>query len=239
MSWEIGGDALATYAGNGGNLSDYLTGADPYIDIVGDDDDDEDDWDDEDIVAALDMVGIDWGKLARQVVDPGGLIRKTAGAVSRRMPRRGRSRRRRRRSPVSQVAAAKAIAGGRVITQVAPTKAREWPLGFDSEQLAPGGIAAGASLDITSRPQVIFRPDRLVVSSSIAGDFLINDIKIGQKSQLINSQALPASMFSETAFGVRMVMDTAQISQDVVIRVTNISLAASRFNAGIIGPIIE
>jgi hypothetical protein len=86
---------------------------------------------------------------------------------------------------------------------------------------------------------VIFRPDRLVVPASLADSFVINDIKVGKNSQMVNGVAIPAAAFSNTAVGVRLKMDTAQISQDVLLSVTNISAAAARFIAALIGPSVE
>lgn len=116
-----------------------------------------------------------------------------------------------------------------------PNRAREYPLGFDSVAT----IAAAASLAVSSRPQVVFRPDRLVIPASIAPNFTLTDIKIGKNSQLVGSSVLPAEVFSQTAVGVRLKLDTAQISQDIVLTVTNISGGAVRFMACLIGPAVE
>lgn len=116
-----------------------------------------------------------------------------------------------------------------------PTSAREYVMGIDSVNT----VAAAASLSIASRPQVVFRPDRIIVPSTIAGSFLINDLKVGKNSQFVNSTAVPAEAFTQGAVGVRLKMDTAQISQDLVVSVTNISAGALRFNAAIIGPAVE
>jgi hypothetical protein len=126
-------------------------------------------------------------------------------------------------------------AGGNVVTQREPTRSKEIPLGFDSVST----IAAAATSDVTSRPQVTFRPDRLVIPSTIAASFLVTDLKIGNKSQFASSTSLPAEVFTQGAFGVRLKMDTAQISQDVTLRVTNLSGGALRFFAALIGPSVE
>ena len=125
--------------------------------------------------------------------------------------------------------------GGQVLRTRAPTKGREYPLGFDSVAT----VAAGATAIITTRPQVVFRPDRLVVPASIASSFLINDLRIGKNSQFVSATALPAEVFTQGAFGVRLKMDTAQIAQDITLNVTNTSAGALRFTAALIGPAIE
>ena len=108
-------------------------------------------------------------------------------------------------------------------------------MGFDSVAT----IAAGASATLTQRPQIIFRPERIVVPAAVAAFFQINDVRVGKNSQLVSAGAIPAATFAETAFGVRLKMDTVQISQDLILQVTNIDVAARRFLAAMIGESVE
>lgn len=123
--------------------------------------------------------------------------------------------------------------------QVAPAqcgpKGRLLILGFDSVTT----IAAGASAIITQRPQVLFQPSRVVVPSSIAPSFLINDLKIGKNSQFTASGSLPAAVFSELSVGVALAMDAATVAQDISLNVTNTSAGALRFTAAMIGESCE
>lgn len=125
---------------------------------------------------------------------------------------------------------------GQVVRSSEPTKSREQILGFDS---GVAGVAAGATLNVVSRPQVVFRPDRLVIPATIAAAFLLNDIRIGRSSQLTSGNPVPCEAFGQTAFGVRLKMDTAQVSMDVALNVTNISAGLLRFLACLIGPSVE
>ena len=68
---------------------------------------------------------------------------------------------------------------------------REFPMGFG---LTP--VANGANVIINANPQVNFRPSRLVVPDSIAPSFMINDFKIGMRSQLVAPGSLPAQSFT-------------------------------------------
>jgi hypothetical protein len=128
----------------------------------------------------------------------------------------------------------RAMAGALLDTRGA-TKSREYPLGFTSA----AAVAAGASSRIIQRPQVPFRIDRLVIPSDLAGLFVIDDVKVGKNSQFAAEGAVPARIFQENAVGVTLKGDTAQVSMDVVISVTNISGAASFFRAAVIGPAVE
>jgi hypothetical protein len=132
-------------------------------------------------------------------------------------------------------AALRAAAPRPQVRTQAPSKSREVVMGFDSVAT----IASAASAKVSQRPQVLFRPDKLVVASSIAAAFLIDDFKVGNKSQFAASGSVSAETFKETAVGVRLMLDTAQVSMDITISVTNISLAAARFLASLIGPAVE
>jgi hypothetical protein len=126
------------------------------------------------------------------------------------------------------------VQAGSLLRSVSPRSSREYALGLGSTS-----VAGQASANINVQPQVIFRPERLVVPSNIAVDFLITDIKVGKNSQLVSTGALPAVMFTENAFGVRLKMDTAQISMFVTISVTNQNPAARNFQGGLVGPAVE
>jgi hypothetical protein len=126
------------------------------------------------------------------------------------------------------------VQSGALLRSVPPRNAREYALGLGSTS-----VAGSSSANINVQPQVIFRPERLVVPSNLAVDFLITDIKVGKNSQLVSTGALPAVMFTENAFGVRLKMDTAQISMFVTVSVTNQNPNARNFQGGLVGPAVE
>lgn len=107
---------------------------------------------------------------------------------------------------------------------------REFPLGFFEED-----IAAGDNADVVSRPQVTFRGERLVIPASVGASFALLDIKVGNKSQLVNSVQLPSAVFAENAIGVRLSMDTASIAQDIALQVLNTTASTHDFSAAIVG----
>lgn len=131
-----------------------------------------------------------------------------------------------------QAAAMKQAQAGVIMRSQPPTKARRLVLPMSST----GVVAAAASTSINSRPQTIaFKPIRITIPATIGPDFTIEDIKVGNKSQLAQSGSLPAEAFVQTAFGVEMDMDTVQTSQDFVLQVTNISGASRTFRAAVFG----
>lgn len=136
---------------------------------------------------------------------------------------------------VQQAALERKLRQGTVLQQYNPMKGRQLILGFAST----GTIAAGATVDIIQRPQLVFRPERVVVPAAIGANFNIADIRIGKNSQFLSAGAIPGAVFSEGAFGVRLKMDTAQIAMDIDLRVTNISAGALNFFAAMIGDSVE
>ena len=147
---------------------------------------------------------------------------------------RGRKRNNAKRQALAQAIARRRVQDGAILRSVPPRNAREYALGLGSTS-----VTGNSSANINVQPQVIFRPERLVVPSNIAVDFLITDIKVGKNSQLVSTGALPAVMFTENAFGVRLRMDTAQISMFVTVSVTNQNPAARNFQGGLVGPAVE
>lgn len=133
---------------------------------------------------------------------------------------------------LQQAAAFKQANSGVVLRDQQPTKARRLVLPMTST----GVVTAGTSSTITARPQTIaFKPQRLVIPATIAPDFTIEDIKVGNKSQLAQSGSLPAEAFTQTSFDIEMDMDTVQTSQDFVLQLTNISGADRTFRAAVYG----
>ena len=137
---------------------------------------------------------------------------------------------RNRQAMLRQLAARQA----RAVVPRPVTKGREYPLGF-----GPVTITAGSSQIIITQPQVPFKGRRLIIPSDFAGAILVNDIKVGKNSQLATSNSLPGRMFTEFAVGVDLSLDTAQISQQVTLNVTNISGASVNFTASLTGAAVE
>jgi hypothetical protein len=123
----------------------------------------------------------------------------------------------------------------KLLRDVPPTSSRIFPLGFVSQ----GTVLPGAQAIIISRPQVIFRGERLSVPSDVAGDFTIDDVKVGKDSQFCAEGPIPARSLQENAWGVHFQLDTAQISQNIQLTVTNISGTARTFRAMLLGSVVE
>lgn len=135
-------------------------------------------------------------------------------------------------APLQNAVAQRLVQNGALLRSMNPTKARKQVLGMVSN----GTIAASGSATITARPQTFaFKPERVFIPATVGPDFTIQDIKVGNVSQLVQSGDLPAEAFSQTSFGIEMDMDTVQTSQDFILQVTNISGGARTFRALILG----
>jgi hypothetical protein len=91
-----------------------------------------------------------------------------------------------------------------------------------------GPIMPSQSAQITARPQrVAFRAERVFISNASdatlgAAAFLVNDIKIGNRSQFSQSGSIPGDMFASVAIDSFVSFETAQTSMDIVMVVTYI-----------------
>jgi hypothetical protein len=118
-----------------------------------------------------------------------------------------------------------------------PRGVRQWPLGF-----GPVLIPNNGTVEVISRPQVLFRPSRFIVPAGAgnSANFSLIDLKIGQRSQFGNANAVPAAVFSEVATDTLFTFDTAQIAQDITITVQNLDATTSHtFSAVFIGAVID
>lgn len=195
-------------------LVDYLSGE---YDIVGDDDYDD-----------------DLGQARPSRRRPRSRSRsRSRGGLRPRLERYGRGY---APTQIRQMADAMALSRSTtLVKETVPSKSRHQVLGFDSVT----DVAAAGSATITKQPQTIFRPNRFVVPQAIAPSFLIDDIKVGKNSQFIASGSIPAESMSQMAFSVELQFDTAAVSQQIVIEVTNLTLAGVRFTATMFGTSLE
>lgn len=113
--------------------------------------------------------------------------------------------------------------------QVTP---RVYPLNFFKT------VAAGATEVIQASPQLTFKPQRFIVPSTIAPNFVINEIKIGTMPQSVDASGVgtSATVYSEVAQNNLCDFDTAPVGILVTLSVTNISAGSLDFRGTMIGP---
>jgi hypothetical protein len=88
-------------------------------------------------------------------------------------------------------------------------------------------ILPNTSAQITSRPQnVAFRPERIIIGGN-PGDWIVNDIKVGNRSQFSQSGDIPGETFASTAIDSFVSFETVQTAMDFVMLVTFIGASES------------
>lgn len=118
----------------------------------------------------------------------------------------------------------------------APSGAETGILAFQRDTANGGNVAAGATVEVTAEPQRAFKPEALIIDETTAPDFLVTEIKIGTKTLFVNTGGVPASMFkADGVLGRLLLNKTGQVSQQLTIRVRNISASARPFYAAMVG----
>jgi hypothetical protein len=120
--------------------------------------------------------------------------------------------------------------GGMQVVQRQPERRRILMCPF-----GPNAILTTASANIQAQPQDLFRPDRLVVPSDIAFFFAFTEFKVGQKSALTVAGEVPCAAFTEPAWGIKIMADTANVGNIITITVKNNDASTRTFRAVLIG----
>jgi hypothetical protein len=98
-------------------------------------------------------------------------------------------------------------------------------------------VFPNASVAITARPQAVaFRPERIIIGNR-PSDWIVNDVKVGNRSQFAQSGDVPGEMFAATTIDGYVSMETVQTAMDFVIVVTYVgdSQEGAPFVCGVLG----
>ncbi len=113
-------------------------------------------------------------------------------------------------------------------------KKRRWGVSFLQAILASAqGVA------VTVRPQHCFRPDQLIIPSTIAPNFDIVSIVIGTQPQLVATGVTSATIYSEVSVNNQQIFDVCQPGIEVIITVNNLTAAAQTFQATLLGAALD
>ena len=103
--------------------------------------------------------------------------------------------------------------------------------------LGSTSVASCSSANINVHPVEGFRLDRLIISSEVAKDFLITDIKIGWDSQLNSIGAIPGDAFAEGVFAIKLPGNMVKPDQWIIVSATNQVPNRRNFQGVLIGHI--
>ena len=98
-------------------------------------------------------------------------------------------------------------------------------------------IFPNTSAQITSRPQAVaFRPERIIIGGT-PSSWIVNDVKVGNRSQFAQSGDVPGEMFAATTIDGFVSMETVQTAMDFVMVVTFIgdNQEGAQFVCGVLG----
>lgn len=122
-----------------------------------------------------------------------------------------------------------------LVTPRGSAEANLQPLGFELLNVA----AAASGVNVTTQPQTLFKPMRLLVPATIAPFFTLTDIKVGNVSQLPSASPIPCESFVQGGFGVGLSLKTVNPAINLTLVVNNISGAAADFRATFFGQSVQ
>lgn len=108
--------------------------------------------------------------------------------------------------------------------------ARELILSIDSIENIPSGETREILIEVKKG----FHPRVLLVPGTISSSFLIEDIKIGDSSQLM--APLLAEIFTPASNNIELMFDEASPGEVITVIVLNMSGAPLRFGGALFGP---
>jgi len=88
-------------------------------------------------------------------------------------------------------------------------------------------VPPGHTICLVAQPQVGFKPHTLVIDDEAADWYDVEDVRVGRNSQFVNASPVPGSQFKASA-SKPISMDTAQISMNITVRLTNTSSESRR-----------
>jgi hypothetical protein len=100
-------------------------------------------------------------------------------------------------------------------------------------------LLPGIVTEVEFRPQQLLRVERIIIPSEIAPDVFVNDIKVGNLSQLLTTGGLPGSAFSEVAIDAYLHFDSAEIGNTISLILTNTSAVNVTFKSMILGAVAK
>jgi len=122
--------------------------------------------------------------------------------------------------------------------QVCPENQKRYVMPFIPDATFTASVPAGQLVRFVGKPQKMFKPDRLIIASSIGPFFDVVNLIIGNIPQSLAQGNVSAEMFSEVATYVMMSFDQAYPGIDISITAQNKSSVTQTFQAQLIGEAI-
>jgi hypothetical protein len=124
----------------------------------------------------------------------------------------------------------------RLFTPPSRRRSLDYVVGFGTST-----VAAHHPCKVSVIPAVAFRPERLIVPSTIAKHFRVANIEVNGVRQLRSVGSVPALMFTERMYGPHLLilkMDVATPNDFVSVTLVNDSDVEQVFQCGMSGPMV-
>ncbi len=119
--------------------------------------------------------------------------------------------------------------------QVCPENQKRYIMPFIPDAGYVVTVAAGATVQFVGKPQKLFKPDRLIVASTIAPYFNIINLMIANIPQSLTQGPVAADIYSEVATNMEMSFDQAYPGIDIVVVAVNKSSVTQTFQIQLAG----
>jgi hypothetical protein len=118
---------------------------------------------------------------------------------------------------------------------VCPENQKRYVMPFEPSSGYTATVAAAATTVWQGKPQKLFKPDRLIIASTIAPYFNVTDFRIANIPQTLSAGAVAADIYSEVSTYTEMSFDQAYPGIDIILTAVNKSSVTQTFQAQLIG----
>lgn len=116
------------------------------------------------------------------------------------------------------------------VVNSSPNRRRYWHAPFPAT-----AFAAAAAATLQMQPQELYRTERMFIPSSLANDFIVTTLQVGQKNQLLVAGEINGSVFSEVAVRSFLNLDTANVGNTISLTLRNDGLVAATPRPDLLG----
>ena len=102
-------------------------------------------------------------------------------------------------------------------------------------------VRPGTTVQVTVRPQVVTFHTKRMIIGGVPADWIVNDVRIGNRSQFCQSGDVPGDLFGTASIDSFVMFETAQLSINVVVVATYIGTnpEGSPFVGALLGTISQ
>ena len=118
---------------------------------------------------------------------------------------------------------------------ICPENMKRFTMPFTPGTGSAALVTAGATAVFIGSPQALFRPDRLIIPSTIGPYFDVLSFSIANQPQTMGAGAVPADIYSEVSTYTEMSFDQAYPGVQITLTVQNKSSVSQTFQAALIG----